>query len=59
VEADAPIRVGPLVRFLEDLGTEVFEAKKIQPSLEDIFVQITGVGADTMRGEKEKKGGDR
>jgi ABC-2 type transport system ATP-binding protein len=57
VEADEPIRVGPLVRFLEDLGAEVFEAKKIQPSLEDIFVQITGIGADVMRKEKERKGG--
>lgn len=57
VEAHEPISVGPLVRFLEDLGAEVFEAKKIQPSLEDIFVQITGIGADVMRKEKERKGG--
>ena len=57
VEADAPIHVGPLVRFLEDRGAEVAEARRIRPSLEDVFVRITGVGADVMRKEKEKLGG--
>jgi ABC-2 type transport system ATP-binding protein len=59
VEADAPIRVGPLVRFLEDRGAEVAEARRIRPSLEDVFVRITGVGADVMRKEKEKSGGNQ
>jgi ABC-2 type transport system ATP-binding protein len=57
VEADAPIRVGPLVRFLEDEGAEVSEARRIRPSLEDVFVGITGIEADAMRKEKEKMGG--
>ncbi len=59
VEADASIRVGPLVRYLEDRGAEVSEARKIRPSLEDVFIQITGVGADIMRKEKEKQGGNQ
>jgi len=57
VEADKPVRVGALVRFLEDHGTEVSEARRMRPSLEDIFVRITGIEAETMRKEKEKKGG--
>ncbi|SLM32257.1 Sulfate-transporting ATPase [Desulfamplus magnetovallimortis] len=57
VEADAPIRVGPMVRFLEDQGAEVSEARKMKPSLEDVFIRITGIGADVMRREKEKSGG--
>ena len=57
VEAADPIRVGPLVRFIEDQGAEVNEARRMQPSLEDIFVQITGIEAEAMRKEKEKKGG--
>jgi ABC-2 type transport system ATP-binding protein len=57
VEAGEPIRVGPLVRFLEDKGAEVNEARRMQPSLEDVFVKITGIEADAMRKEKEKKGG--
>ncbi len=59
VEADEPIRVGPLVRFLEDQDCEVSEAKKIKPSLEDVFVTITGVEVDAMRKEKEKKRGNQ
>jgi len=59
VEADAAIRVGPLVRFLEDRGADVSEARKMQPSLEDIFVRITGIEPDAMRKEKESKGGGK
>jgi ABC-2 type transport system ATP-binding protein len=29
----------------------------MQPSLEEVFVKITGIEADAMRKEKEKKGG--
>ncbi len=55
VEASRPIRVGPLVRFLEDRGAEVYEARKIRPSLESVFVQITGIEAGMMHKEKERK----
>ena len=54
VESDEPIRVGPLVRFLEEHGIEVLEARRMHPSLEDIFVTITGIEAEAMRKEKEK-----
>jgi len=56
VESDQPIGVGPLIRLLEDNGVEVFEARRIRPSLEDVFVRITGLEAEAMRKEKEKKG---
>jgi ABC-2 type transport system ATP-binding protein len=54
VESSEPVRVGPLVRLLEDRGTEVSEARKIRPSLEDVFVRLTGIEAAAMRHEKEK-----
>jgi ABC-2 type transport system ATP-binding protein len=57
VESDEPVRVGPIVRLLEDQGAEVTEARRMRPSLEDIFVQITGIEADAMRKDKEKAGG--
>jgi ABC-2 type transport system ATP-binding protein len=57
IEADEPIRVGPLVRFLEGQGAEVMEARRLRPSLEDVFVRITGIEAEAMRKEKEKAGG--
>ena len=57
VEAEGPVHVGPLVRFLEDQGVEVSEARRMRPSLEDVFVRITGIQADAMQKEKEKQGG--
>jgi len=57
VESDEPVRVGPLIRFLEDRGAEVVEARRVRPPLEDVFVEITVFEADSMRREKEKKGG--
>ena len=57
VESAEPVRVGPLLRFVEDRGAEVTEARRLQPSLEEIFVRITGVEAEAMRKEKEKAGG--
>lgn len=56
-EATGPIHVGPLVRFLEDHGIAVTEARRIRPSLEDIFMQITGIDTNVMR--KEKAGGSQ
>jgi ABC-2 type transport system ATP-binding protein len=54
VEASEPVRVGPLVQLLENHGTEVSEAQKIRPSLEEVFVRITGIEATAMKLEKEK-----
>ncbi len=49
VSAPAPVRIGPLVRFLEERGADVAEARAIRPSLEDVFVEITGIEAGTMK----------
>ena len=57
VESREPIPIGPLVRFLEERGVEPLEARQVRPSLEDVFVEITGIEADAMRREKEKAGG--
>jgi ABC-2 type transport system ATP-binding protein len=59
VGSSEPIRVGPLVRFLEDRSVEVSEARRLRPSLEEVFVQVTGLEAEAMRKEKEKAGGGR
>lgn len=57
LEASQPIRVGPLVRAIEDHGVEVVEARLVRPSLEDVFVQVTGLAAETLKKEKEKAQG--
>jgi ABC-2 type transport system ATP-binding protein len=57
VESAEPINVGPLTRFLEEREVQVTEARRHLPSLEDIFVQVTGIEAGLMMKEKEKAGG--
>ena len=57
VESSEQVRIGPLVRFIEDRGAEVAEARKVRPSLEDVFVRITGIEATAMKQEKAKMGG--
>jgi len=55
VESCEPVRIGPLVRFIEEHGAEVSEARKLRPSLEDVFVSITGIAAAAMKQEQEKR----
>ena len=52
-----PLRVGELVIFLEQHGNAVSEAREARPSLEDVFVQVTGLAAQEMKREKERAGG--
>ena len=56
VESREPVRIGPLVRLIEDHGEEVSEARKIRPSLEDVFVHVTGIEASIMKQERERMG---
>jgi ABC-2 type transport system ATP-binding protein len=57
IESTEPVNIGPLVRFLEERNIQVTEARRHVPSLEDVFVQVTGIEAGLMRKEKEKAGG--
>jgi ABC-2 type transport system ATP-binding protein len=57
IESAEPVNVGPLIRFLEERGVQVTEARRYLPSLEDVFVQVTGIEAGLMMKEKEKVGG--
>jgi len=54
VESTETASVGPLIRFIEEQGIQVIDARRHLPSLEDVFVQITGIKAEAMRKDKEK-----
>lgn len=54
VESSHPIHIGPIVQFLEDKGVAVSEARRMQLSLEDVFVHVTGIEAGAMKLEKMK-----
>ncbi len=56
VTSAEPLRIGPLVRLFEEEGAEVTEARLIRPSLEEVFVEVTGIEVDAMKREKEKAG---
>ncbi len=57
VESEDTINISPLVRLIEDQGVEVTEARQLKPSLEDVFVRVSGIELEAMRKEKEKSGG--
>ena len=44
----------PILQLLDSKGVSVYEAKEIKPSLEDVFVKITGIEAFKLKREKEK-----
>lgn len=57
VLARQKIPVGPLVRFFEECGVEISEARKLRPTLEEVFVEVTGIEAAAIARDKERKGG--
>ncbi len=52
VHSEKTISIGPVIRFFEEQGAEVTEARQLNPSLEEIFVEVTGIEADAMKNEK-------
>jgi ABC-2 type transport system ATP-binding protein len=55
VESAEILSIGPLVRFIEEQDAQVTEARRLKPSLEDVFVRVTGIELNNMRTEKEKR----
>jgi ABC-2 type transport system ATP-binding protein len=49
-----PINLTPLMRFFDQNNVPVYEAKIIRPSLEDVFVKVTGIEIVKMKQDKEK-----
>jgi ABC-2 type transport system ATP-binding protein len=52
-----PIIVSPIINFLEEHEAQVLEARRKKPSLEDVFVKLTGVDKDAMLNGTRDKGG--
>ncbi len=49
------IALSPIFQLLDNKGISVYEAKEIKPSLEDVFVKITGIEASKLKKEKVGK----
>jgi len=46
------IALSPILQLFDSKGISVYEAKEIKPSLEDVFVKITGIEAAKLKSEK-------
>jgi len=55
VRSSVPLDLMPLMSFFDSRKIKVMEAKIIKPSLEEVFVQITGIEREIMKREKDKK----
>ncbi len=51
-----PLNLTPFMKFFEQKNLPVYEARIIRPSLEEVFVKITGIELQKMKQEKEGKG---
>ena len=50
------IALSPVLQYLDSRGISVYEAKELRPSLEDVFVKVTGIEAIELKKEKDKGG---
>ena len=48
LSAGQPIPVSAVINFIEESGVEVREARRIKPSLEEVFIMVTGLGKREM-----------
>jgi ABC-2 type transport system ATP-binding protein len=55
--SESRIPLFPLMEYFHDKGIEVYEARELRPSLEDVFVKLTGIESSVL--EKDKEKGDR
>lgn len=46
----------PILNFLHEKEIEVYQASLLQPTLEDVFVKLTGIESSTLIKEKEQGG---
>ncbi len=55
IESDNPIDLIPFLHFFHQHGVKILEARIIRPSLEEVFVSITGIEIEKLKKEKEGK----
>ena len=55
IKSPVKFALSPILQYLDGRGISVFEAKEIRPTLEDVFVKVTGIEAREL--QKDKEGG--
>ncbi len=56
IASEQRIPLLPAMDFLHDKGIDVYEARELRPSLEDVFVKLTGIKASTLKKDQERGG---
>ena len=56
VESISDIIVNPFVHFFEKYNLDLIEAKQILPTLEEVYVEVTGINATELKKEKMRGG---
>lgn len=46
----------PVMEFFHSKAVEVYEARELRPSLEDVFVKLTGIESSVLKKDREKGG---
>ena len=59
ISSPQKIDLMPFMKFFDEKKSLVREAKIIRPSLEEVFVKVTGIEIDRMKKEKEKGSGKK
>ena len=54
IASPEPVSLLTVLQYLDSKGIAVYEAKGVHPSLEDVFVKVTGIEAGKLRKEKEE-----
>ncbi len=55
ISSDSPVELHPITAFLSGHGFPVYEARRVEPTLEDVFIAVTGINAGEL--ESREKGG--
>ena len=53
IHSSGPVGLMPFMKFFNRHQIKVYEAKLIRPSLEEVFIKVTGIGLDKLNKEKE------
>ncbi|MGI6579136.1 MAG: ABC transporter ATP-binding protein [Saccharofermentanales bacterium] len=56
MESEDRISLLPVMNFLHAEGIDVYEATELRPSLEDVFVKLTGIESSVLKKDEEKGG---
>jgi len=57
IQSPASFSLLPLVKFFEERSLPVFEAKIVHPSLEEVFVNVTGIELQKLQNEQSTRTG--